>query len=602
MRTRRMFVANAMWLSGLIGGSSSTTHGQNIRGGVEPQSHHDPYMELVRANDEHVAREISELRDSQQQRLGMGLRIRRVGENLQAVAAAFSAPESRFYHADLLLPAVEQACAILLKAQHSDGTIDSGNLNSPPDTGFVVETVATALAVLRRRADPRLSSAREKIDVFLRAAGEALVTGGVHTPNHRWVICSALARINSLFPAAKYVNRIDDWLAEGIYIDDDGQYSERSAGIYSRVTDNALITMARLLNRPDLLDPVRKNLDMNVYLMHPDGDIETVASRRQDQFMTGSISDYYLAYRYLAIRDNNAAYAAIVRLIEQQRLKTLERTNHLAYFLDEPLMRKALPDGGAIPTDYARVFASSGLARIRRDDLSVTIYGGTDWPLGVASGLASNPTFFSFRKGKAILQAVRMGANFFSLGAFRSAGLRASGNRYSLQQRFDVPYYQPLPRGRRNPKGEYSLTPAADGRFWSKMDFPSRPVSNVQTLVQKVTITENNGVCELGFDISGHDGVPVTVELSFRDGGMLSGSLQPLSREKSFLLKEAAGKYRVGDDVIEFGPGQAEHEFLNLAGHTYTAHGGTLRAGGQCVYITGFTPFRKVLTIRATSA
>jgi len=51
--------------------------------------------------------------------------------------------------------------------------------------------------------------------------------------------------------------------------------------------------MARLLNRPKLLDPVRRNLDMNVFYMHPDCEIETVGSRRQDQLMTSSIASYY---------------------------------------------------------------------------------------------------------------------------------------------------------------------------------------------------------------------------------------------------------------------------------------------------------------------
>jgi hypothetical protein len=594
--TRRRFVGSAAGLAGFAG-AGRPLMAQARKPANRQQATENPYLGLVKANDEAAAALISESGRNE----GRG-RIRQVGEALETLAAAFCAPESRFYRADILLSPMEQLSAALRKAQHADGTIDSGNLHSPPDTGFVVETVATALAVLRRNGDPRLSKSEENMAAFLRGAGEALVTGGVHTANHRWVVCSALARINALLPAAKYVDRIDDWLGEGIDIDADGQYSERSAGIYSRVTDNALITVARLLDRPGLLDPVRRNLDLNVYLMHPDGEIETVGSRRQDQFMIGSISDYYLAYRYLAIRDDNALYAAITGFIEQQRLASLERTNRAIHFLEEPLLREALPAGGVIPSDYAKVFPNSGLARIRRGDVSATVYGGSDWPLGVASGLASNPTFFTFRKSKAILQSVRMGAAFFSLGAFHSAGLEANGNRYSLHQRFHVPYYQPLPKAQRSARGDYPLTPAADKRFWNKMNFPNRPPSNVQTLEQRVTITENHGVCELNFDISGQTGVPVTIELSFRTGGKLSGSLQELPREKCFLLKQGFGNYRVGDDAIEFGPGQAEHQFLNLSGHSYIAHGGALKAGGECVYITGFTPFQKVITIRGASA
>ena len=149
-------------------------------------------------------------------------------------------PNPRYFKLGALIPLLENATKIFVDAQNKDGTLDAGNLASPPDTGFVVEGLATSLAVLRRAKDPQLTQAEENLTKFLLAAGEALATGGVHTPNHRWVICSALARINSLFPAAKYVNRIDDWLDEGIYIDSDGQFEERSTGIYSRVTVNAL--------------------------------------------------------------------------------------------------------------------------------------------------------------------------------------------------------------------------------------------------------------------------------------------------------------------------------------------------------------------------
>src|SRR5262249_13811095 len=146
-------------------------------------------------------------------------------------------------------------------------------------------------------------------------------------------------------------------------------------GIYSRVADNAFVTMARLLKRPALLEPVRRNLEMNLYYLHPDGEMETVASRRQDQNMAVSIANYYLLYRYLAIHDNNLRFAAATKLIQDRsNVGFVEGANPLIYFLDEPSLRMPLPDGGAIPSDYARVFARSGIARIRRNSVSATVY------------------------------------------------------------------------------------------------------------------------------------------------------------------------------------------------------------------------------------
>jgi hypothetical protein len=436
---------------------------------------------------------------------------------------------------------------------------------------------------------------------FLLTAAEALITGGIHTPNHRWVVCSALARINSLFPAAKYVNRIDEWLSEGIDIDADGQFAERSPN-YARVTVNALVTIARLLKRPELLKAVRRHLDLTLELMHPNGEIETIASRRQDQTRPISIANYYLQYRYMAIVDDNPVYAAAVKLIEAMPGDGLiEGTNPVIYFMEEPLLKRSMPVGGALPSDFVKIVSASGLARIRRGRVSATIYAGTDASLGIASGLANNPTFFNFRTGRAVLQSVRMGGQFFSLGAFRGEVLKFDANRYSFQQRLEAPYYQPLPKHLRSRTGEYALTPAKDGRFWSKLDFPHRQMSNVQILDQKVTVLEKERAFELHIEISGRDRVPYVVELAFRPGGELSGSLREVllpNNTKALLLSEGLGKYRVGDDVIEFGPGQADHQFLNLSGHSYAAHGATLRADGTCVYISGYTPFRKIVLIR----
>jgi hypothetical protein len=558
------------------------------------------FLRLLKANDETVGRMLRQPPAS-----GTAMRLGR-GADLAALVASYCSPESSYHRAESLIPLMERAARSFLNALNPEGLLDAGNLSSPPDTGFVVEAVSAAFDVSRRGQDPRLIPMQEIITKFLLRVGEALVTGGIHTPNHRWVVCAALARINALFPASRYVDRIDDWLGEGIYQDADGLFPERSPN-YARVEVNAFITLARLLNRPQLLDPARRYLNSNLHLIQPDGELETVNSRRQDQDRPVHVANFYLQYRYLAIRDNNPTFAAVARLIAARPGEGLiEGANPVLHFLEEPLLRQPLPAGGTIPSDYAKVFANSQLVRIRRGDRAATIYGGDDQPPFIASGLAHNPTFFNFRKGNAVLNSVRMGGSFFSLGVFRAEGVRVNGNQAVLHQRLEAPYYQPLPKQYRKASGDYPLTPVKDERFWSKLDFPHRQVSNVQVLDQKVTVVEKEGQFELHFEITGHDRVPYTVELAFRPGGQFTGAIRETTlssrsgggETKAFFLKDGMGTYRVGDDAIEFGPGQSDHAVISLSGHTYQAHGAALRAAGNCVYITGYTPFRKVITIR----
>ncbi|WP_211265723.1 hypothetical protein [Actinacidiphila oryziradicis] len=66
----------------------------------------------------------------------------------------------------------------------------------------------------------------------------------MHTPNHRWLVCAALARIHARWPDPSYTRRIDDWLAEGIDQLPGGEYSERSPNYAASVTNPALLTIA----------------------------------------------------------------------------------------------------------------------------------------------------------------------------------------------------------------------------------------------------------------------------------------------------------------------------------------------------------------------
>ncbi|MCH6198921.1 hypothetical protein MMU07_04985 [Aquiflexum sp. LQ15W] len=524
---------------------------------------------------------------------------RQQGYDFAILCAAYSYRSSSYFQKREVIERLKTLIEFLLSMQNADGTMDSGNLESPPDTAFVMEPLCAAAKILLDQKDKNLEEIKSLLQLFIVKAGEGLLTGGIHTPNHRWVLSSALAKINRVYPDKRYVARIDEWLSEGIFIDKDGHYPERSMN-YSAVENEAFITMARLLNRDELLEPVRINLRMTYYYMEPNGDLVTFDSRRQDQYSEKSIINQYLNYRFIAIKDKDPFFAAICGLIE--KLEGFENEiidKGLYYFIEEPFLQNELPIQEKLPLNYETVFSTSSLARIRRNEMSMTIFGGVDWPLIIASGRSISPNFFSFRKGAAILKHMRISSSFFNMGHFRSNGLEVDDGVYTLYKKLEAPYYQPLPENLRRPDGDYDLTPSVDGRFWSKMSFEKRPVSNVKTLETKVKIKESNGEVSMEVEVIGLEGVPVTIELCFHENGILSGVESVGDNQNNSYLPYDFGTFSSGKDRITFGPGLKKHQNIyRLDGEMYSVHFGTLRGTGQHVYLTGYTPFSHTLTFK----
>lgn len=543
---------------------------------------------LVAANDQLVA---GLLNTVQEGRLNFS---RKTAYDFAILSASYSEKSSVYYQDARIIAKLEILARFLTSSQGPDGTLNIGNLESPPDTAFVIEIVSTATASLQQQKLPELKPVLDQIRTMILSAGEALRTGGIHTPNHRWVICAALSQVNTLYPDKKYVARINEWLAEGIYQDTDGYYPERS-GTYSMVENTAFITMARNLKRPELLQYVRKNLSTFYFSMETNGDLVSNNSRRQDQYLCRHSTIFYLQYRYLAIHDQDRHFAAICKMIEATPLFDKEVLQQgLFYFLENESLQEPLPSPAALPERYEKMFPLSHLLRIKHNHTSITLFGGIDWPLIIASGRSCSPDVFSFRKGKAILKYLRLSTTFFSMGYFYSEGMKKQGNSYVLHKKLQVPYYQPLPLNKRNKAGNYILSPSVDDRFWNKMDFANRPQSNIKTLDTTVIMTEKEGQVELEFIVTGQNKVLVTIELCFKEGGSLTGLTTDAKGNKC--LSEETGIYSFEGDQIRFGPGSLVSAVPeNLEGERYSTHFGTLKTTGERVFLTGVTPFRHKL-------
>ena len=238
---------------------------------------------------------------------------------INIACASFSTPESIYYQSPIILNEIQDAVQGMLSLQHADGSIDllSTNFHSTPDTGFIVERLAQSYTLLKQSNIKEVDKVLAPFAQFLKQAGEMLITGGIHTPNHRWVVSGALTKLYEIWPDQRYADRANQWLSENIDLDPDGQFYEKSTGGYSSIVDRALITIAIGLKKPALFEPVRKNLKMMLYYIHPNGEVVTEASNRQDKGTIGHMDGYYYAARYMALLDNDGEMAAICRLIER---------------------------------------------------------------------------------------------------------------------------------------------------------------------------------------------------------------------------------------------------------------------------------------------
>lgn len=492
--------------------------------------------------------------------------VQSTGHFVSKSAIALANMESKFYQSVDLLKKVDLAAQYLLKAQHNDGTIDllSTNFHSPPDTAFSVEKLAPAYTFIKTSKTKGAEPVLNNLKTFLQRAGESLIVGGIHTPNHRWVVSAALTKLNELWPDPRYVKRAEQWLLEHIDLDPDGQYTEKSTGGYTPLVNRVLIIMANGLKKPEILDAVRKNLNMTLYYVHPNGEVVTEASNRQDKGTIGTLENYYFSYRYLALLDNNGQYAAMCRLIEKSCFPKM--VSALDAYLENPALWKELPADQALPTSYARAFPHSGVARIRRGNWDATI-------------LSNNPGFVTFQKGKAVLQGLRIAASFFGKGQFQAAEIKQEGNAWILSNQLDGPYYQPYPSDQIDPMGDLS-----------KMPRTNRQKSEVQHLNYTVKISEIEGGIAVDFDLQGTEGVPVSLELIFRPGGTLGDVEALAAKPKAYELSGKSGTYTQDGDVIHFGPGQVEHHAVQLRGALPPMDAPT-------VYVTGFTPFRHRITL-----
>jgi hypothetical protein len=501
-----------------------------------------------------------------------------------------------------LIEAAGDCVAALRRRQGPSGLFVGGdNVDSPPDSAFTVNDVCDTLHLLRSsgviETVAGASALADDLDAIADAAEPALLVGGVHTPNHRWEITAALARLHRRRPSAALVARAAEWLAEGIDIAADGVYSERSANYAAYVSNPSLTVIADVFDSAAARAAVIRNLESTLGLIHPDGTVETVHSRRQDQLSRFALSPYLAMYRGYAIRLGRRDFAWAARRAQEQGI--VHPASLLVDLLLDPRIGEQLPE--ATEPEPAGKWDRSALAIDANPQRRLVVFGGTDYPRlrRIRSGLSTNPTFLRLFAGTVVLDSMRLSRDFFGLGPFRAERFTADHldgvARYRLSETASANYYQPIEPAQRTASGEYALTD--DGRFYGSMSFADRRADPVALRTDvDVVATDDGAAVSIVFD--GPD-CAWALELSFR-GGSFEG-VDP-QNDGTAILAAGAGSYRNGDDRIVFeadalyradGPGRYR------PGEDYAFLGATDAAMGDRVYLTGRSPGRVTLTLRA---
>ncbi len=466
------------------------------------------------------------------------------GSNASLLATAcyvFLCDGSSLEGDDELFGRIQKSIAFQRNWQRPTGLIDLVSINweSPPDTGFAVQLLSPLVELARRSAvkNYRAAEIAETLGEFVRTAAKGMIDRGFHTPNHRWVVCSGLAQAMTLFPEIEARKYVDSILAETIDINEDGEFTERSTGVYNAVCDRSLRFMADHLDKPELLDAVRKNLEIMTHLFHDDGTIVTSISNRQDRgqrLVPIGIADSFFD---LANRDNDGRWATIADSLVAYGSDAPHSPWLIQPFAQNPDYRTADLQRKRIPDDFARVYPISGLWRVKRGKLSATAATG-------------NRTVFAVRYGDVDLTSVKFSGTYMRTTNFEATEMEGIERGVRLTQKgehapgYDLPLDAPVPLG------EFGKVRETRDRW------------TLPTIDLIVELTE----VDSGFDLryltkGGLDRIPIEIEFAFEAPGEweTENQVTPVSNGQSSILKSGTGIFHRGNEGISIGPGIGVH-------------------------------------------
>ncbi len=355
----------------------------------------------------------------------------------------YACRDSKYHRSPAVLRDINNACHYLQRHLNAD---DTSNLlitdfHTPP-TFDVIALVRGYRAFVKYCGQ---TEAEKETEALVRAVIErdarGILASGFRTPNHRWVESAALLMTYNILGWPELNAKARKYIAEGIDIDAYGEFTERSAGMYNAVNDNALLVMAEEGNLPELYPMVARNMELLFHYIEGDGSIFTQNSRRKDKGEGVASAKWYPGHPYFFLYlwagyvMKNRRFLKFADTIFRDSIAGGRGTpDALWLFLQHPELidydLEAEIAGVTLPTTYSAYYPGSNIYRRRKEFFSYSI-------------IANNPNFLFVKCGE-LMVYVRACASFFMKAQFLPEKVEQTETGFRLQMYACDDYKLPL--------------------------------------------------------------------------------------------------------------------------------------------------------------
>ena len=483
-------------------------------------------------------------------------------------------PESRHYDSERLADAVAETLRYLQKNRNADGCFDlaSCNFDSAPDTAFTVNELTDACELLAASESRWRETLLPPLREIIERACEGICAGGFHTPNHRWAIAACLKQAALLTGREDFSRTADRYLREGLDINEDGEFAERSTGVYNAVNDEQMIRLYRATGNRLYLDAARRNLEMMLYYLEPDGSLFTMNSTRQDQGKRVFPVSYYKLYLLTGFLEGDTAFAAWSRVIWDACMAAGEVPEGLNWLMKIPELEAF---GDQVPPEpeklesFGKVWPASGIGRWKTGRMTVT-------------AMAKHPCFLSVQSGSAGVQ-VSLYGNVCAQRNFEADAVEQTEHGFRLAACADSWYYLPFAEE----------DPERTTDWWAMNNPETREKQVKASLRTEISGEVAPGRLTLHLKSEGVAKVPLRLELAFTPG-LLAGDQFLMKAEPggSMTVRNGTVAMRTeAGDEIRVSPCFAEHQVLRRMGGAWPES-----AERFTVYLTCVTPADRTIT------